>query len=253
MEDQTVFCWGQNNHGQLGMGFANGTEYSTPQPVIGLENVDSIVSSTFSSCATINSASETYCWGLNNYGELGLNSSTTVFATPTKMVVDYAGSGTVKSLGGAILSFCGVNSTGGAHCVGLNDAGQLGDGTFDNKKTIVPVIGLGTGVKQIASSQRYAMCAVMDNGEARCWGGFYDCCIGDGSASATSEIPVVVVGEKDHKQIVLGFFNTCSIRGPYNEVWCWGSNEFGELGNGTTVGVAYVPQRVLYGEPSSRR
>jgi len=247
LQNQTVMCWGAA--GYLGRGAY--TQASTPVPVVNLVNVDRIFSSRYATCAAVNSSSTTYCWGEQFYGQLGDGVTAGVANSPTKMApLDFAGTGTVASFGGGFYFNCGVNSTEWANCVGYNSGGGLGDGTISNSAVPVPVIGLGNQVKQIANSWRTRVnCAVLTTGEAKCWGTFSGCCIGNGTSTAvTSLTPVSVIGPDDYKFIGVGDFHTCAVRGPNNEVWCWGIANNGRLGNNVTSGNFAAPQPVVYGE-----
>jgi len=94
----------------------------------------------------------------------------------------------------------------------------------------------------------------MDDGEAYCWGNYVPdplgdsdfCCLGDGSSSTQTSVPVRVdpSGASDFKQISVGQHTICAVRGA-DQVWCWGSNDYGGLGTGAaTTEVATLPQLV---------
>jgi len=244
----TAMCWGRNDVGQLGTGSV-GTAVSTPQLVLGLVNVGLVEAGDYSSCAAVNNSQEAYCWGDNTYGQLGLGTDGTQEPVPKKITPGLTGG--VRLLAGGFYSLCGVNGNGQVFCVGSNEDGQLGDGLTADRSSLVAVAGLETknttSVSRSKSSTR--ACAVSDTGEARCWGTFTGeaCCLGNGESSAESWLPTVVSGTSNHKAIAVGKSMTCSLRGGNQDVWCWGSNRFGQLGNGSTAGPATIPQRVLQG------
>jgi alpha-tubulin suppressor-like RCC1 family protein len=72
MSDQTVWCWGANDVGQLGDGTT--TKRACAAPVLNLTGVTQIISGESSSCAL--SAKGVSCWGWNNSGQLGDGSTT---------------------------------------------------------------------------------------------------------------------------------------------------------------------------------
>jgi Regulator of chromosome condensation (RCC1) repeat len=87
---------------------------------------------------------------------------------------------------------CALTSAHGLKCWGLNDQGQLGDGTTSDRSTPVDVSGLGRGVIAIAAGGFYS-CAVTDAGGAKCWGANGMGALGDGTQTSRLR-PVDVVG-----------------------------------------------------------
>lgn len=68
--DGTLVCWGNNETGQLGRNLpSDGTERPTPAPVLGLSSVTSLSGQALATCAVAGGAA--YCWGQNNWGEIG--------------------------------------------------------------------------------------------------------------------------------------------------------------------------------------
>ncbi len=129
---------------------------------------------------------------------------------------------------------CATLSDGSARCGGLNDFGQLGDGTMNNGSPLVQdgvAGGVLMGVAQVASSS-LRTCVRTTSGAVRCWGAGYH---GDGSAFVTRTRPgASAMGLSGAAEIATYFRDTCA-RLTDGSVWCWGAfNSFGELGDGTT-------------------
>lgn len=201
-------CWGDNNYGQLG----NNTKTNSPFPVdvIGLAGAISIAASDSHNCAVI-SGGTLKCWG-SAYGKVpmevsGLNGVTAV------------------AVGN---SFTCVLIAGVAKCGGVNDVGQLGDGSVTDTLSPVPVVGLGSAV---AISAGYAhACALTVGGTVECWGSDQDGRLGIGEWTYQST-PIDVSGITDTNNLGASGYHTCAVVDPAATVQCWGYNRHGELGN----------------------
>jgi alpha-tubulin suppressor-like RCC1 family protein len=130
-----VKCWGDNSAGQVGDGTAD--VRLTPVGVSGLASgVAAIALGGSHSCAVTN-AGGAKCWGSNVNGELG-DGSTTDRHTPVDVSGLAAG---VNVVAGAEHHSCAVQASGVAQCWGLNNWGQLGDGSVAERHTPVDVVG----------------------------------------------------------------------------------------------------------------
>ena len=132
-----VKCWGDGGSGELG----SGTNFSlTPVDVIGLTNGVTAISAGWNITCALTLTGGVKCCGWNWNGQLGFQTPTAAGWTP-----EYASgltSGvTAISTGG--LHTCVLTSLGGMKCWGLNDHGQLGDGTTNDSFSPVDVVGFG--------------------------------------------------------------------------------------------------------------
>jgi alpha-tubulin suppressor-like RCC1 family protein/uncharacterized protein YjdB len=137
---------------------------------------------------------------------------------------------------------CGLTTAGAIYCWGYNAHGELGDGTATGpercpqydpcSQTPVPVLGGLTFVA--ASAGLYHNCGVTTAGAAYCWGSNDAGQLGDGS-TVDRTIPVAVVGGLTFAEVDPGVgYHSCGVT-PQGAAYCWGSNTYGELGDGTTV------------------
>ncbi|MDF1759966.1 MAG: hypothetical protein P1U40_05475 [Coxiellaceae bacterium] len=238
-------CWGKNNQGQLG----DGTQSNSNIPVkvaAALGNgVVKISSGRHHSCALLKTGA-VKCWGQNQYGQLG-DGTTVTRLLPTQ--VSNLSSGVIDIAAGRE-SVCALLNTGGIKCWGQNLFWQLGDGTRTNRLVPTDVSGLTSGVTSIASGYIHA-CALLKTGQIKCWGEGLSGQLGDNSIEAR-RTPVFVAnigGEHpEATAIAAGSQSTCAIvnKGGFlanGDLECWGSNAYGQLGDGTTTN-RLVPTQV---------
>lgn len=137
-------------------------------------------------------------------------------------------------------STCVLASNGTIRCWGLNDIGQLGDGTITNRATPVSVLGVSTAVS--VSVGVNSSCALLSDGTIKCWGGNEVGEIGDGTTTNRST-PVSVLGVSNAVAVSVGESQACALLSD-ETIKCWGANNVLELGDGTTTNRS-TPVRVL--------
>lgn len=132
--DDTLWCWGLNNWGQLGTG--NTTSQSSPTSVSGGGTWKFVAAGNDQTCA-IKSDDTLLCWGRNDYGQIG-DGTTSQRYTPTQVL----GGGTWKSVSGSGYGYhtCGIRLDGSLDCWGLNNSGQLGNGTLINRSSPTDIV-----------------------------------------------------------------------------------------------------------------
>jgi alpha-tubulin suppressor-like RCC1 family protein len=234
-----VSCWGNNQEGELGDGTT--TERPFAAPVKGLAGpAVALAGGTVYECAVLSSGS-VQCWGTNLDGNLG-DGTTNDSSTPVTAL------GVTQAIGVAAgrVHTCAVLSTGGVACWGANASGQLGDGTTNQQHTAVSVVGLAGPAVAVAAAGDTS-CALLATGLVQCWGDNSTGQLGNGTTTS-SVAPVSVVGVTNAISVTEGGNGTsthsCAVLASGNAV-CWGSNESGELGNGTTVS-STTPVNVLF-------
>jgi uncharacterized protein YjdB len=138
---------------------------------------------------------------------------------------------------------CAVTREGRAYCTGVNSSGQLGDGTFLEKDTLVAV-ATAVRFRTIATARDHA-CGVAVDGTAWCWGDNESGQLGDGSV-LTRQTPSAVSASQRFTSIVTGAGFTCGLATDAS-AWCWGSNAYRGLGAGTAMISSRVPVPVAGG------
>ena len=229
-----VKCWGGNPYGAVGDGTT--TDRWEPVDVVGLTHGVKAVSVGWNHACAITDAGGVKCWGYNLHGQLG--DGTTITRTTPVDVVGLAHG--VKAISAGIFHTSALTTAGAVKCWGLNQAGQLGDGTTDNSSTPVDVVGLGSGVRAVTAGIWHSS-AITSAKAARCWGQNNFGQVGDGT-TVNRSTPVAVAGLSSG---VTGIDAGSGGSGPDDGshtcavvdggVKCWGINAAGQLGDGTTT------------------
>ncbi|TMK74425.1 MAG: hypothetical protein E6G48_03490 [Actinobacteria bacterium] len=226
LADATMRCWGENRQGQLGNGAT--ADPGTPYPVAvsGITGATAFTTGAYHTCARLGNGALS-CWGRNGDGQLG-NGTYADSSTP----VPVSGITTAAAVSGGGSHTCAVLSDGTVSCWGDNRFGQLGDGTTFGRTTSVPVSGI-TGAVAVSAGWGHT-CALLGDGSVQCWGDNEFGQLGDGTTTArTTPVPVGAVAGA--VAITAGWWHhTCALLGD-GTVKCWGANEWGQLGNGTTT------------------
>jgi hypothetical protein len=217
-------CWGSNTNGQLGDPSSTGS--SVPIAVPGVAGVLAMATGAFHTCAVMQDHTVT-CWGENSSGQLG---DGTMVASPTPVAVAGLSNAVAIAAGGA--HTCAVLSDGSARCWGDGYKGQLGDGTEAPSTMPVQVIGIGNAV-EIAGGWTHT-CARLSDRTISCWGEGVNGELGNG-ATQNASAPVAVSGISTAAGLTAGWWHHSCALLTNGGVRCWGSNEWGQFGNGTTA------------------
>jgi len=126
---------------------------------------------------------------------------------------------------------CGLASDGSAYCWGYNDDGELGDGTYVNSNTPVPVSG-GLQFTALSAGDIHT-CGLVAGGAAYCWGEGDDGRLGNGSFDNRTA-PVPVASGLSFASLSAGGTMTCGLT-TAGAAYCWGANFDGQVGDGSTT------------------
>lgn len=142
---------------------------------------------------------------------------------------------------------CMTVEDGRAVCWGLNDSGQVGDGSNSNRRKAVYVKGM-SGVNQLSLGSRHS-CALLSDGTVWCWGSNKFGQLGNGSAK-NSAVPVQVSGfPAKVVNLTSGENFSCAVLED-NSIWCWGENTNGQLNDGSKENKAQPVKSQLSATPS---
>ena len=157
-----VFCWGQNHVGQLGNGTT--TASLVPVAVSNLTETVTALSAGYQHTCALTSTGGVKCWGENNYGQLGDN-TTTDRTSP----VDAIGLNTgVIAISGSGYHTCALTSDGASWCWGYNTYGQVQDTNSSHKTPVKNAVQ--TGVAIGVTTNQYSTCILRSDRTIQCWG-----------------------------------------------------------------------------------
>jgi alpha-tubulin suppressor-like RCC1 family protein len=127
---------------------------------------------------------------------------------------------------------CTLRPNGNVLCWGNNNVGQLGNGTIVSSNTLGLVFGVSDAVALAAGKGH--TCALQASGGVLCWGHNGYSQLGKSSSVYVSTTPVVVEGISNAITVAAGEDHSCALKAG-GSVRCWGWNDHGQLGNGSTV------------------
>jgi alpha-tubulin suppressor-like RCC1 family protein len=256
-----IYCWG-GSFNRLGTG--DSAFRPVPLPLKGLAEEASQLAAGFRQACVVSEAGGVKCWGWN-WGPMpsqvsGLTSGVLAISVSSEYPVGYGSrsacavmeTGSLECWDGigqpyslddlfdeavtavAVASRhkCALTINGGVKCWGKNEYGQLGDGTTEERISPVDVSGLTSGVAAIATGG-WQSCALLESGQVKCWGNNDSGQLGDGT-DKNRVLPVDVIGlSSGVAAITSGDEHTCALI-ESGGVKCWGNNDYGQLGDGTT-------------------
>ena len=254
LSDRTMKCWGYNGYGELGNGTRNSS--NTPITVSGINTAVALASSNSLTCAALSNGS-VKCWGINHYGQLGTGQNTgpeTCSSFPCSTIpVDVNGISNASDIATGYWHACALLFDGTARCWG---SGYLGDGANTQSNAPVEVknlnsrwtIGFLGNVNKVAVGGNWFLgyaCAVHPGGAPECWGYNGDGELGNGGNTGPETCPEAsysipcgtfpepVVGLGSVSDLAAGESHACAVLSA-GAVNCWGDNNRGQLGNGST-------------------
>ena len=230
--DDKAYCWGSNSRGQLGAE-TDTSKQTTPILVETTIKFKQLTAGGGNHTCGLAITGQAYCWGGNSYGELG-DETTVNKQTPTLVVGDFI----FQQLVVAQLHTCALTINNKAYCWGSNAFGELGIGSGDKKNRPTPVEG-GRSFKYITAQYSHT-CAIASDNQAYCWGmGNYGQ-LGNNKTSGYYILPGLVNRKQTQmpievfiQQLTTGNNHTCAL-GTTGQAYCWGANNYGQLGNGGT-------------------
>ena len=179
-------------------------------------------------------ATKTYCWGDNGYGQLGTGTEHS-----STVPVAVTGDVTFASVSAGDGFTCGVSTAGDAYCWGRRtyERSERGRPQRDDTPTLVPG---NLHFVQVSAGASHA-CGVTTDRAAYCWGANGSGQLGTGDTASTFA-PRLVASRAPFESVSAGWDHTCAVATD-GAASCWGDNRFGQLGDGSENG-SLVPRPV---------
>ena len=237
----SLYAWGEDTNNELG---SNDPHYrSSPTQVAGAWS--DYATGEIAVCA-IKTTGTLWCWGDNTYGQLGQGDYLDRFApTQVGVATDWI------NISGTLDHFCGLRNTDKIYCWGLNGNGQLGINNTTTQPTPTQVTSPAATGWLTVNAGHFNTCATRVSGTNNlyCWGDNTWGQIGD-STLTQRNLPTQVTSPSatGWTAVAQGGRTTCATR--TNALYCWGKDNLGQIGNGTTSGSGYTTP-VLVTVPSN--
>jgi alpha-tubulin suppressor-like RCC1 family protein len=215
--------------------------------LVDLDHVINVTSGEYHSCAVLDTGA-VKCWGHNGFGQLGDGTTTDrTSAVAVSGLPEDDGHPPAHAAHKALAvsagesHTCAIIDNNRARCWGHNFFGQLGNNSFTDSSTPVPVkfdadgspittddIDEVTGVVAITTGQFHS-CARFSGDTVRCWGQNGRGQLGTGGTSEKEKLALPVTGLIGVRAVTAGGFHTCVLR-TGNTLRCWAYNFYGQLG-----------------------
>ncbi|MBB4639511.1 PKD domain-containing protein [Longimicrobium terrae] len=244
-----AYCWGYGGQGRLGYG---GTRnFTDPVPVTGGHKFKQIASSAHTCGVT--TSRDLYCWGRNDHGEVGAPPTVVVEGqfygntrhNPEPALVRGGIRWDAVDVGPAFT--CGLASDGRAWCWGVNDNGQVGNGTFTSQPE--PALVSGDHRFTAITTGAYNACGLKAGGEVWCWGSNRHRALGAPSTQICgqsftylcSNVPVKVDTDVAFTAIDAGTTDHVCGLTAQGKAFCWGGNVGYEASPGANTDSILTP------------
>ncbi|MGH7638756.1 MAG: Ig-like domain-containing protein [Gemmatimonadaceae bacterium] len=247
-----AYCWGSNAFGQLGSGSTTTGLVRTPTAVAGGLTFASLHAGRWHMCG-ITTAGDTYCWGYDNWGQLGTGDPPTercnAFGGQTlvpcsRVPVKVVGDHDFIEIEGREKSTCGRTEAGAIYCWGLEVGGtestECQNDLPSDRCTRTPLIQAGGATYAGLLSTGGMTCGRTAAGALDCWGSAFYGEFGNGVEHTNTATPIAAAGGATFAQTVTGSVHLCS-READNSVKCWGNGNYGTGSQGPDIPSRVTP------------
>lgn len=247
-----VACWGDNTAiaaapDQPGVSTVP-VPYELPGALLNNQNGSHVATGLHHSCAHMKTPDQIYCWGANGNGQIGRPQ--TDAGNPSQPLVVPLGAPGVGVVAGDTHA-CALDTNQHVWCWGHDDLGQAGQTPSAGGSIAPTAVPNLAGVVEIAAGGS-TTCAVKNDHTVACWGDNSSGQLGRGTKDTAAHPDAVNVTGLPSSiiAVTVGTQHVCAVasddgHGTPNVMFCWGSNLYGELGNGQAGDSQATPQQVL--------
>ncbi len=227
----SAYCGGENSGGQLGLGYVNSYVRGGTVKAAELARFSLISNGADYACG-IATDSTAYCWGSNEYGQLGTSAALSERCKPTLTTVPCASTPVrvsprlhFRDLAVAYQHTCGVLTDATIMCWGDNSDGELGNGSHESSATPVRVVSDARFSSVTVGGSH--TCAVATDGRGYCWGSNKFGELGVGDSRGTHDVPMAIAGDARFRTLsATGDNDTCGLTRS-GSILCWGQSQAG--------------------------
>ena len=231
----SLWTWGDNINGQLGINLAGSTTYRTTPVTTFAGTPDwKQIASGYGHMAGIKNDGTLWVWGYNYYGQLGnnLSGNAGIRCTP---VTTFTGGTNWLQVACSHDSTAAIKTDGTLWTWGRNTNGQIGDNTTNDRCTPVTTFAGGINWSQVTCGYNN-IAAIKTDGTLWTWGSNIDGQLGDNTTNDRYTPVTTFSGGTNWKQVFAGTssYQTAAIKTD-GTLWMWGNNFSGQLGINNTV------------------
>ena len=240
-------CWGSNTVGQFGTGSVTGTAVLTPTTVTNIsgKSLKSFAVGDSHACA-LYTDNTIGCWGDNTQGQLGDGTNTARLSGiyPSLPATDKA----VSYLSCSDAMTCAITTSGKGYCWGNSIGGAAYRGFLLSTSPTL----LSNGATSVSSGDGDHMCFINPNQSMSCYGSNGSGQLGNSSITNSTTL-VGVSNISGASMNVGGDSHTCAVTNDYSSVYCWGDNNYGQLGNASGLTQITAATTPVSGFPSGTK
>ena len=240
-----AYCWGEGSSGQLGNGASTRSPVQVAVSMSGMQGrvFASVSAGSYHSCGLTRDGT-VYCWGSNDFGELG-DGTTTSSNVPVQVQ-----GGPFAFLASGSRNSCAIDTAGLLFCWGANVMGQLAIGSSDQGAHPLPTLVDAPNPLHFSSvalngvailNGEAVICGVSTGGAAYCWGAFNEKYLGTVNLTAPATCAGITCALRPSRvdlnlpvtDVIVGGVQGCALVSG-GDAYCWGTNLLGALGSGST-------------------
>jgi len=237
--DGNVWAWGSDASGQIGNGATTGNVATPTQVTTG--TTFTAVAAGISHSLALDADGNLWAWGNDSYAQLGNGAATGDVTTPTQITTGT----TFTAIATGYYHSLALDAGGNLWTWGHNVVGQLGNGTAHGTVTTPTQIATGTTFTAIAGGGVYSL-ALDADGDLWTWGNDGHGQLGNGAATGDVTTPTQITSGTSFTNLKGGRVHSLALDADGN-LWTWGSDDSGELGNGAATGDVTTPTQITTG------